>query len=109
MDNNNKEMELEALLSIIKDKGIDNEKPDVLGHIAIEDKVYVRRVGLCDKTRFKFATISSHNKDFKDVGIGDIRLNSVNRDGMWASVFATEASEETLSKIVEMTKNLYGE
>ena len=38
MDNNNKEMELEALLSIIKDKGVDNEKPDVLGHIAIEDK-----------------------------------------------------------------------
>ena len=108
MDNNNKEMELEVLLSIIKDKGIDNEKPDVLGHIAIEDKVYVRRIGLCNKTRFKFATISSHNKDFKDVGIGDIRLNSVNRDGMWASVFATEVSEDTLSEVVESARNLYG-
>ena len=109
MVNNNKEMELEVLLSIIKDKGIDNEKPDVLGHIAIEYKVYVRRVGLCDKTRFKFATISSHNKDFKDVGIGDIRLNSVNRDGMWASVFATEVSEDTLSEVVESARNLYGD
>lgn len=109
MDNNNKEMELEALLSIIKDKGVDNEKPDVLGHIAIEDKVYVRRVGLCDKTRFKFATISSRNKDFKDVGIWDIRLNSVNRDGMWASVFATEVSEDTLLEVVESARNLYGD
>lgn len=106
MNKNNKEKNLEELLGVIKSKGMVNEKPDVLGHIAMKEKVYVKRVEFSDGFQFKCASISSSKEDFSDVGSSDVRLNTVNRDGVWTSVFAIEVPSETLSEVVEAALKL---
>lgn len=80
------------------DKGILVEKADVLGDEPIEDKVYVKKLiiatPLTDNHRIEFVSVSSNNKDFKDVNPNDMRINIFGKAfNTWSNVFITEASD----------------
>lgn len=86
------------------DKGILVEKADVLGDEPMEDKVYVKKLiiatPLTDNHRIEFVSVSSNNKDFKDVNPNDMRINIFGKTfNAWTNVFITEASDTMINII----------
>lgn len=86
------------------DKGILVEKADVLGDEPMEDKVYVKKLiiatPLTDNHRIEFVSVSSKNKDFKDVNPNDMRINIFGKTfKTWTNVFITEASDTMITII----------
>ena len=86
------------------DDGILVEKADVLGDEPMEDKVYVKKLiiatPLTDNHRIEFVSVSSNNKDFKDVNPNDMRINIFGKTfNTWTNVFITEASDTMIDII----------
>lgn len=84
--------------------GVLTEKADVLGDEPMEDKVYTKKLKIDEKLtdyhNVEYISISSNDKDFKNVTPSDIRINIFwTKLNNWNNIFITEASDHFIEVI----------
>ena len=91
------------IFNAIMTNGIMSSKDDIISNDP-DDRVYTKRINIgkdyCSKN-FSFievacVSVTSNNKEMKDVTARNVRFNMKNPNGQWVNLFMHEAPKELL-------------
>ena len=100
----NKKESIEKIFHYLMENGTVSERGDIFAFDPMNKKVYTKKLKIgknIGEIEIVYVTITSDDKNFSDVSINNMRINTKNVYDTWLNLFANEADDLILNKILE--------